>query len=125
MGSIGSDLFYGMLDAAGKLIMAVPFMIWIVIAVGLVGFGILMRYLTNIKVDLVIFVLFILVNGILVYRQHWIDQGYAEAQAQVTAAKEEAAGYKVTEYLIIGCYSSPGFVWDRTVGKCLSVDGSQ
>jgi len=105
----------------------VPFMIWIVIFFGIIVFGVLMRYLTNLKVDAFIAVVFVLGNSILVWRAHWIDVGYAEAQAKVTAAEAKVAAYKKTNGLIIACYArntTATVLWDRTNGDCVRADGA-
>ena len=105
----------------------VPFMIWIVIFFGIIVFGVLMRYLTNLKVDAFIAVVFVLGNSILVWRAHWIDLGYNEAVAKVKAAQAEVAGFKKTNGLIEACYArntSASFLWDRTQGNCVSASGA-
>ena len=103
----------------GEALTHVPLMIWVVIFVGIIIFGVLMRYLTNIKVDLFIAVVFVIVNSIFVWRAYWIKQGYTEAQAQVEA-------YKKTNALIIACYDKDpaAHIWDRSQGKCLRRDGA-
>ena len=105
----------------------VPFMIWVVIFFGLIVFGVLMRYLTNLKIDAAIALVFIAGNSILVWRAHWIDVGYAEAQAKVTAAETKVAAYKKTNALIVACYArntNATVLWDRTNGDCVRADGA-
>lgn len=108
-----------LLGGIGDALKHVPFMIWVVIFFGIIIFGILIRYLTNIKVDLAIAIIFVVGNSILVWRAHWIDVGYAKAEAQVEA-------YKKTNALIIACYGDDpaAHVWDRSQGKCLRRDGA-
>ena len=104
-----------------------PFMIWVVLFGGVIVFGVCMRYLTNIKLDATIAVVFVLGNSILVWRAHWIDQGYNDALAQVKAAQAEVTAYKKTNGLIEACYAknfSASWLWDRTQGKCLPASGA-
>ena len=117
----------GIMDALWGVVTHVPIMIWVVIAVGIIGLGILMRYLTNIKVDLYLFAIFVIVNSIIVWRAHWINQGYDEAKLQVKMAEEQMEGYKKTEQLIQACYArntTATVLWDRTKGACVRADGA-
>lgn len=127
MGNIGGEIATGAMNALWSMVTHVPIMIWVVIAVGLIGLGILMRYLTNIKLDLFLFAVFVIVNSIIVWRAHWINQGYDEALAKVKAAEARVAAYKRTNGLVETCYAQntgATYLWDRTQGKCLRSDGA-
>ena len=105
----------------------VPFMIWVVIFVGVIIFGVLMRYLTNWKVDAFLAAVFVLGNSILVWRAHWIDLGYSEALDKVKIAQTEVAAFKKTNALIEACYArntTATVLWDRTNGDCVRADGA-
>ena len=127
MGNIGGEIVTGAFGAVGHLITGVPLIVWLILGVGVVIFGILMRYLTNIKVDAVIVVVFILVNLIIYYRAHFIDEGYNEALSQVKMAEAKVAAYKKTNAAIEACYArntNATILWDRTNGDCVRADGS-
>ena len=127
MGNIGGEIATGAASALFDIITHIPLTVWLILMGGVVIFGFLMRYLTNWKVDLFIVVVVVLLSTIVYYRQHWIDQGYAEALAKVTAAEAQVAGYKATNGLIEACYQkniSATYLWDRTQGKCLRADGA-
>lgn len=126
---IGSDIAKGAAGAMWGIVSAIPFWVWCSLFGGLVVFGIAMRYLTNIKVDIALAVIFVIVTSAFAWRAHFIEEGYTEAQAQVKAAQVREAGYKATEALIIACYGKDSmaltYVWDRTDGQCKRVDGGQ
>ena len=127
MGDIGGEIATGAAGALFGIIAHIPLTVWLILMGGTIIFGIIMRYLTNWKVDAFIVGVFMLLALIVYYRQHWIDQGYAEALARVTAAEAQVAGYKTTNGLIEACYQkniSATYLWDRTQGKCLRADGA-
>jgi hypothetical protein len=124
---IGGAIFKGIMSAAWLGVSHMPFMIWVVLFFGVILFGVLMRYFTNIKVDAALVAVFVIGNSILVWRAHWIDQGYNEALDKVKAAEAQVAGYKKTNGLIEACYAknfSASWLWDRTQGKCLPASGA-
>lgn len=127
MGNIGGEIAAGAAHAMFGMITAIPIWVYAIILGGLILFGILMRYLTNVKVDAVIAGVAVILCLIFYYRAHWIDQGYAEAQAKVLTAEKQMAGFRSTEKLIENCYAqntSATYLWDRTKGQCLRADGS-
>ena len=128
MGDIGGQIANGAAMALFGLITHVPLTVWLILMGGVVIFGIIMRYLTNIKVDAVVVGVFLAVSLIIYYRAHWIDMGYNEALAKVKAAEAEVAAFKRTNGLIEACYaqnSNASILWDRTQGKCVRADGAQ
>lgn len=127
MGNIGAEIAGGAAKALFGMITGVPIWVWLILIGGLILFGILMRYLTNIKVDAVIAGVAVVLCLIVYYREHWIAEGYAEAQAEVLQAQRQMAGFRATEKLIENCYArntSASFLWDRTKGQCLRADGA-
>ncbi len=117
---MGSMLLHGVMDALGL----VPFGVWIVLFIGLIGLVFILRYATNWKVDLFFLVGFLIISEGLTLRQHWIDLGRAKMAAEVAEAKSEVEAYKKTNKLIMDCYTHQGQLWDRTQGQCVRVDGA-
>lgn len=127
MEGIGGSIVKGATGALWTMLMAVPLPVWLILFFGLVVFGVLIRYLTDVKVDAAIACGVALFCIVVYYREHWIEMGYAQAQAQVKAAQAEMAGYKSTEKLVQDCYAknmSVPYLWDRTQGKCLRASGA-
>jgi len=128
MGNIGGEIATGAASALFGIITHVPLTVWLILMGGLVIFGILMRYLTNWKVDAFIVGTVVIFSTIVYYRAHWIDQGYNQALARVKAAEAQVAAYKRTNTMIEACYAKntqATILWDRTQGKCLRADGAQ
>lgn len=127
MGDIGASIFNGIMGAAWALVSHVPIMIWVIIAVGIIGAVFILRYLTNWKVDIFLMVTFLIVMSIITWRAHWINQGYNEAMDKVKAADARVAVYKATNAKIMACYarnSTASILWDRESGACVRADGS-
>lgn len=103
----------------------IPIAFWLVLVFAIVAVIFVVRYITNYKFVVPLVILVFLLSEVMVWREHWIDMGYAEAQGKIKEAQAQMEGYKKTEALIESCYASPGYVWDRTVGKCLRSDGGK
>ncbi len=127
MGNIGGEIATGAASALFGIITHVPLAVWVILMGGLLIFGTLMRYLTNIKVDIALVTIFVGLSLVIYYRGHWIDMGYNQALVKLKAAQAEVAAYKRTNGMIQACYAQNGntsFLWDRTQGKCLRADGA-
>jgi hypothetical protein len=113
------------MGAVGHMFGLIPMAFWLVLVFAVVAVIFVVRYITNWKFVVPLVVCIFVLCEILVWREHWIDMGYAEAQGKVKEAQTQMEGYRKTEALIENCYASTGYVWDRTQGKCLRADGAQ
>lgn len=123
MGNIGAEIAGGAVGEIGHMLSLIPMGFWLVLVFAVAAVIFVVRYVTSWKFVVPLVVILFLLSEVLVWREHWIDMGFAEAQGQVKAAQAQMEGYKKTEALVISCYATGGQVWDRTQGKCLRVAG--
>lgn len=124
---IAGSIVHGAAGALWTMLAAVPLPVWLILFFALIIFGVLVRYLTDIKVDLALAGIVFVLCLVIYYREHWIEMGYAEANAKVIAAQKSEEGYKATEKLIEKCYAknfNATILWDHTSGQCVRVNGS-
>ncbi len=128
MSGIGGEIASGAVHALWAMLAAVPISMWLILVIGILLVVFILRYATNWKVDLTLAIAVFVVCEILAVRQHWIRLGEDEAKAQIKASQMQVDAYKATNQLVIGCYAKDSerliWIWDRTQGKCIRVDGS-
>jgi hypothetical protein len=126
---IVNSILSGVTSGLWHMLGAIPLSVYLVAFVSLIAVVFILRYATNWKVDLTVMAAVFIVSEILAVRQHWIRLGQNEAKVQIAAAEKRVEDYKATNQLVIACYAKDSealiWIWDRTQGKCVRVDGSQ
>lgn len=124
---IAGSIVHGVTGTIWTMLAAVPLPVWLILFFALVVFGVLIRYLTDVKVDfwiaLVVFVLCLVIY----YREHWIEMGANQNAAELASLKAEVAARAKTETAIQNCYAknmSVPYLWDRRTGSCERADGA-
>lgn len=124
---IAGSIVKGVTGTLWTMLAAVPLPVWLILFFALIVFGVLVRYLTDVKVDAWLAGIVFILCLVIYYREHWIEMGYAEANAKVVAAQKAEDGYKATEKLIEKCYArnfNASILWDHTSGQCVRANGS-
>lgn len=129
MGNIGSEIAGGAAHALLGMLAAVPFSMWVILIFAVLAIVFVLRYATNWKVDLTILAFVFIATEFLALRQHFIYEGRQQDAALVKAAQDQVEAYRKTNALIESCYASDAYafryVWDRTDGKCKTIDGAK
>ena len=96
------------------------------LAVALVVAIAALRILTDWHVLAVLIAVAAVGVGFLWLRQHFISEGYAEAQPSIEAAQTKAASIARQLRDAEACFAkiNHGYVWDMTQKKCLSISGA-
>jgi hypothetical protein len=123
---IAGSIVHGVAGTLWTMLAAVPLPVWLILFFALIVFGVLVRYLTDVKVDFYLAAIVFVLCLVIYYREHWIEMGASENAVQLAKITAEMNGYKQTEGLIQACYAknmSVPYLWDRKTGKCERADG--